>query len=183
VIISDPNDICLGITADGRRIERGRIVSKTVLPSASDNDGQPDVAGILERLRLADARLARQREQQTGMNESDRAAMRYLLERIDADAATPGMMAKALHLSPASATALIDRLVARDLVAVSSHPHDRRKKLVRPLDRSIDPDHLDPLTSRLRTLARKLPESDARIVATFLEDVLATVTRATASAS
>lgn len=146
--------------------------------SESAHGERPDVAGILERLRLAEAKLARQREQQTGMNETDRGAMRYLLERVDAEEVTPGMIAKALHLSPASGTALIDRLVAHGLVVVESHPRDRRKKVVQPFDRNIDPDHLDPLTMQLRTIAAELPASDARIVATFLEDVLSSVTRA-----
>ncbi len=144
---------------------------------------RPDVAGILERLRLAEAKLARQREQQTGMNESDRAAMRYLLERVDTEEVTPGMIARAVHLSPASGTALIDRLVARGLVVVGGHPRDRRKKLVRPFDRNVDPDHLDPLTTRLRTLADSLPTGEARVVASFLEEVLITVTRAGAAAT
>ncbi len=108
------------------------------------------------------------------MTETDRAAMRYLLERDDSEEVTPGRIARALHLSPASGTALIDRLVARGLVVVHGHPHDRRKKLVRPLDGDIDLDHLDPLTMRLRSIAAKLTSGDARIVATFLEDVLAT---------
>jgi DNA-binding MarR family transcriptional regulator len=144
---------------------------------------RPDLAGILEHLRMADAKLVRQREQQTGMTETDRAAMRYLLERVDTEEVTPGKIARALHLSPASGTALIDRLVARGLVVVGGHPHDRRKKLVRPLDGHFDLDDLDPLTARLRALASKLTAGDARVVATFLEDVLATVTRATAPSS
>lgn len=103
--------------------------------------------------------------------------MRYLLERVDVEDVTPSMIVRALHLSPASGTALIDRLAARGLVVVEGHPHDRRKKLVRPFDRNVDPDHLDPLTTQLRSLASDLPVDDARVVARFLEDVLATVTR------
>ena len=152
-------------------------MSERILPSAATPNGhRPDVAGVLERLRLAEAKLARRREQQTGMNATDRAAMRHLLERVDTEDVTPSMIVRALHLSPASGTALIDRLVARGLVVVEPHPHDRRKKIVRPFDRNIDPDHLDPLTMQLRRLASGLPASEARIVASFLEDVLATVT-------
>ncbi|MFB7886149.1 MarR family winged helix-turn-helix transcriptional regulator [Microbacterium sp. NPDC056057] len=151
-------------------------MTETAMPSTATTDGdRPDVAGVLERLRLAEAKLARRREQQTGMNETDRAAMRYLLERVDAAEITPSMIVRALHLSPASGTALIDRLVARGLVVVEGHPHDRRKKIVRPVDRNIDPDHLDPLTMKLRGLASGLPARDARVVASFLEDVLAMV--------
>lgn len=152
-------------------------MSEAVISPVTADGKRPDVAGILERLRLAEAKLARQREQQTGMNETDRAAMRYVLEHVDADEVTPSMIARALHLSPASGTALIDRLVARGMVVVESHPRDRRKKLVQPSDRNIDPDHLDPITLRLRTLAAGLPAREARIVASFLEDVLSTVTR------
>ncbi|WP_426320287.1 MarR family winged helix-turn-helix transcriptional regulator [Microbacterium sp. E-13] len=154
-----------------------------VTPPGAGDSSRPDVAGILERLRLADVKLARQREQQTGMNETDRAAMRFLLEHLDNAEVTPGMIARALHLSPASGTALIDRLLARGLVVVESHPYDRRKKLVRPFDRDTDPDHLDPLTLRLRTLAAELSVREARIVATFLEDVLSSVTRAALTAT
>ena len=151
-------------------------MTETAKPSTPMTEGRgPDVASVLERLRFAEAKLARRREQQTGMNETDRAAMRYLLERDDAEEVAPSMIVRALHLSPASGTALIDRLVARGLVVVEGHPHDRRKKIVRPFDRDIDPDHLDPLTMQLRSLAAGLPASDARIVARFLEDVLAMV--------
>ncbi|MFB7893901.1 MarR family winged helix-turn-helix transcriptional regulator [Microbacterium sp. NPDC056044] len=153
-------------------------MTEITVASATTADGhRADVAGVLERLRLAEAKLARRREQQTGMNETDRAAMRYLLERVDTEDVTPSMIVRALHLSPASGTALIDRLVARGLVVAEAHPHDRRKKVIRPFDRNIDPDHLDPLTMQLRGLASELPASDARVVAGFLEDVLALVSR------
>ncbi|WP_194395756.1 MarR family winged helix-turn-helix transcriptional regulator [Microbacterium atlanticum] len=113
------------------------------------------------------------------MNETDRSAMRFLLEGMDTEEVTAGMVSRALHLSPASGTALIDRLVARGLIAVENHPRDRRKKLVRPFDRNTDPDHVDPLTMRLRAIASGLSDDDARVVAAFLEDVLSTVADAT----
>ena len=136
------------------------------------HDDLPDVASILEQVRLAEARLARKRQHESGMVETDRAAMRYLLENGDAREVTPSMIARALHLSPASGTALIDRLVARGMIAVRPHPRDRRKKLVHPLDRNTDPDHLDPLTTRVRAIAAGLPARDARVIAAFLESVL-----------
>jgi DNA-binding MarR family transcriptional regulator len=135
----------------------------------------PDVAAILERLRLAEARLARRRQQQSGMTESDRGAMRYVLERVDGEQVTPSKLARGLHLSPAAGTALIDRLVARGLLSVQPHPSDRRQKILQPLDRNIDPDHIDPLTMRLRAIAAELEPEEARIIAAFLDDVLAAV--------
>ena len=158
-------------------------MSESTTPSTATNGHHPDVASLLERLRLAEAKLARRRELETGMNETDRAAMRYLLERVDTEEVTPSMIVRALHLSPASGTALVDRLVARGLVVAEGHRHDRRKKIVRPLDRNIDPDHLDPLTMELRSLASALTAKDARVVAGFLEDVLAVVSKAALPAS
>jgi DNA-binding MarR family transcriptional regulator len=142
----------------------------------------PDVAAILEQLRLAEARLARQRQLQSGLTDTDRSAMRYLLERVDTQEITPTMMARALHLSPAAGTALVDRLVNRGLIDIEPHTRDRRKKIVRPFDRNLDPDQLDPLTTRLRTLAAELTDRDARTVGTFLHKVLAAVAGASLQA-
>ena len=158
-------------------------MTESTTPTPATYGHRPDVASLLERLRFAEAKLARRREQQTGMNETDRAAMRYLLERVDTEEVTPSMIARALHLSPASGTALIDRLVARGLVVAEGHRHDRRKKIIRPSDGSLDPDHLDPLTMELRSLASALPPKDARVVADFLEDVLAVVSKTALPAS
>ncbi|MHC2998683.1 MarR family winged helix-turn-helix transcriptional regulator [Microbacterium sp. HJ5] len=156
-------------------------MTQSALLTADPGEDVPDVAEILEQLRLAEARLARARQQNSGLTETDRAAMRYLLERVDALEVTPTMIAKALHLSPAAGTALIDRLVDRGLIFVEPHPRDRRKKLVQPFDRNIDPDHVDPLTSHLRSLAAQLPPAEARTVASFLKKVLGAVSGTTAA--
>jgi DNA-binding MarR family transcriptional regulator len=132
----------------------------------------PDVASILEQVRLAEAKLARKRQHESGLVETDRAAMRFVLENSDVHEVTPSMIARALHLSPASGTALVDRLLAQGMITVKPHPRDRRKKIVRPLDRNTDLDHLDPLTTRLRQLAAQLTAPDAVIVGAFLENVL-----------
>lgn len=154
----------------------GHVMTQTTGPSPQPAfDDAPDVADVLEQLRLAEARLARRRQHESGLTETDRAAMRFLLESVDTDEVTPTMVANAVHLSPAAGTALIDRLVARGMVHVEPHPRDRRKKLVRPFDRTADPDHLDPLTTQLRDLAARLPAQEARVIAAFLEKVRAAV--------
>ncbi|WP_109212164.1 MULTISPECIES: MarR family transcriptional regulator [Microbacterium] len=131
------------------------------------------VALALERLRVAEARLARSRPERSGLTSSERNAMRFIVEsdRTSTEV-TPMSIATRLYLSPSSATSLVDRLVARDLVRVSSHPSDRRKKLVSPTDLDFDPDRIDPLTTSLRALAGALSEADARVVAEFLEHVV-----------
>ena len=151
-------------------------------PDAAE-DGIPDVARILEELRLAEAGLARKRQLQSGMTDTERPAMRYLLERVDTHEVTPTMIARALHLSPAAGTALMDRLVAQGMIDIEPHARDRRKKLVRPFDRNLDPDELDPLTSRLRSLADELTDGEARTVGRFLHKVLAAVVAVSPQAS
>lgn len=142
----------------------------------SDEAAAAGVANALERLRLAEAKLARRRQAVSGLTDTDRTAMRYILEAVDAGReVTPSRLAKRMHMSPASATALVDRLTGAGLVLVTPHPTDRRKKLVVPADRSLDPDHIDPLTRRIRLLAATLPAAEAAIIAAFLEQVIGLV--------
>lgn len=135
------------------------------------------VAQLIEQLRLAEAKLARQRQTASGLNDTDRAAVRYILENSDtADAMTPSVLAGALHLTPPAVTSVVDRLVRGGFITVTPHPTDRRKKIIEPFDRTIDPDHVDPLTTRIRGIAADLSPTDAAVVTAFLERVLNAVT-------
>lgn len=132
-----------------------------------------DVAGLMERLRLAEAKLARQRQAASGMNRTDRAAMRTIIECSDAGTpTTPGRLAAHLNISPSSATALVDRLAAGGFVTVSPHASDRRKKVIIPFDRTLHADHIDPLTSSIRALAATLDAEESAVITRFLQRVL-----------
>ena len=136
-----------------------------------------DVARLVERLRLAEAKLARQRQTASGLNDTDRAAIRFILENGDTeDELTPSVLAAALHLTPPAMTSVVDRLVRGGFITVSPHPTDRRKKIIKAFDRTIDPDHVDPLTTRIRLLAADVPPEDAAIIGAFLQQVLDVVT-------
>ncbi|MDF2493048.1 MAG: hypothetical protein K0Q58_1626 [Microbacterium sp.] len=132
-----------------------------------------NVTQLIEQLRLAEAKLARQRQSASGLNDTDRAAIRYIMENSDtADEITPSVLAVALHLTPPAMTSIIDRLVKGGFVTVTPHTTDRRKKVIRPFDRTIDPDHVDPLTTRIRAVSAELSPADADVVARFLRRVL-----------
>ena len=136
-----------------------------------------DVARLVERLRLAEAKLARQRQTASGLNDTDRAAIRFILENGDTEAElTPSVLATALHLTPPAMTSVVDRLVRGGFITISPHPTDRRKKVIEAFDRTIDPDHVDPLTTRIRLLAADVPPEDAAIIGAFLQQVLDVVT-------
>lgn len=163
--------------------ENPRRTDRTTADGDAITAGDPapgrEVARLVEQLRLAEGRLARQRQTASGLNDSDKAAIRYILENDDAAAEiTPSVMATSLHLTPPAMTVVLDRLVAGGFVTVTPHPTDRRKKIVKPFDRSMDPDHLDPVTTRLRALASRLRAAEARAVSAFLADVIDIITDA-----
>ncbi|MDY0911113.1 MarR family winged helix-turn-helix transcriptional regulator [Microbacterium sp. CFBP9034] len=126
----------------------------------------------VERLRLAEARLARRRQTQCGPSETARAAMRYILERADdGSPATPTEIAEHLGLATASMTGILHRLRGGGLITFQRNPDDGRSKRVVPVDRSADIDEIDPLTARIREFAGGLTEREADHVARFLEAV------------
>jgi len=138
-----------------------------------ENDDPSAVAArAVERLRLAEARLARRRQTDCGPSENARAAMRLILERADEGlTVTPTEIAQALGVSTASVTGMLDRLHAGGLIGFIANPADRRSKFVIPFDRSTDADAIDPVTARIREYALSLPADAAGHIATFLDQV------------
>jgi hypothetical protein len=150
-------------------------MSEIVAGGTAADRGRPDVGALLESVRRAEGRLGRRRGEPAGLSETERSAMRFLAEAGRSTEVTNTMLVAALHLAAASGTALIERLLARGLVVVDVSSQDRRKKVIRLVDDSMNPDEFDPLTATLRAIAARLTLSDARVVAGFLEEVLATL--------
>lgn len=137
-----------------------------------------DAARVVERLRLAEARLARRRQTECGPSETARAAMRYIFEGSDAGLdVTPTMIAEHVGVSTASVTTILDRLRSGGLIAFERNPDDGRSKFVRPLDRNADLDDFDPLTAQVRRLAARLDENCLGEVVHFLELITDAVDR------
>ncbi|HKP08453.1 MAG TPA: helix-turn-helix domain-containing protein [Microbacterium sp.] len=155
---------------------------ETIAPEGMAEPQRPDVGALLASVRRADARIGRRRGG-TSLSETDRAAMRFLLESGRTAEVTTTMIVAALQLKAPSGTALVDRLLARGLVMVARSAVDRRKKIVRLVDDTVNADDLDPLTTTLRAVADRLTVSDAHVVAGFLQEVLVTITRADQMAS
>jgi hypothetical protein len=138
----------------------------------TEDDAATTAARAVERLRLAEARLARRRQTDCGPSENARAAMRLVLERADSGATlTPTEVAQHLGISAASVTGMLDRLHAGGLVAFVVNPSDRRSKFIVPFDRDTDLGTIDPVTARIRAFAAELPVGTADQVAAFLDRV------------
>jgi len=139
---------------------------------ATHNDRAQVAAHAVERLRLAEARLARRRQTECGPSENARAAMRLVLERADEGMhITPTEIAQALGVSTASVTGMLDRLHAGGLIRFVANPADRRSKFIVPFDRNVDADEIDPVTARIREFALALPAETADEVTAFLDRV------------
>ncbi|MET0303788.1 MAG: MarR family transcriptional regulator [Microbacteriaceae bacterium] len=144
--------------------------------SRPGRDGTQDVAWAIEELRHAEAQLFRRRQTTCGPSETDRSAMRYILEQTDAGAeVVPRDLARHLSITSASTTALVDRLTGGGLITSRPNPRDRRSKILMPVNRSDDPDEIDPLTARIRHLTEDLSAEEAALVTGFLRQVTETV--------
>lgn len=138
----------------------------------TDTDTIVDAARAVERLRLAEARLARRRQTQCGPSETARAATRFIYEKADAgEDVTPTEIAEHLGLSTASVTGILQRLRRGGLITFARNPDDGRSKRVVPVDRSADLDDIDPLAARIRDFATGLTEREAEHVARFLDAI------------
>lgn len=144
----------------------------------SDEDKTTEAARAVERLRLAEARLARRRQTKCGPSETARASLRFVFEQTDAGhRVTPTQIAEHVGVATASMTDILQRLRDGGLIAFVRNPDDGRSKLVVPLDRSADLEDIDPLTAQIRRLAETLTEREAEHVAVFLDRVTAAVDR------
>lgn len=135
-------------------------------------------ADAIEELRRAEAHLSRRRQTACGPGDTERIAMRFILEQADAERpVTPRDLADHLGVTSASVTALLDRLRQGQMIEVRPHASDGRKKLVMPVDRTDDPDLIDPLTAGIRELAADLSPSEAELLAGFMDRITDLVSR------
>lgn len=98
--------------------------------------GADDAIGVLEalrRFRSADKTMRLRTQDDMDMNETDLAALRYLIaEEKGGREVGPTDLAHHLGISTAATTKLIKRLVASGHLQRRPHPHDRRAQILHP---------------------------------------------------
>jgi DNA-binding MarR family transcriptional regulator len=139
-----------------------------------DEAGAAPGVRVLDALReycAAEAAMRKRTRESMGMGETDLLAIRLLLraQRTGRDLG-PKDLARALGISSASTTILVDRLVASGHVERRAHPTDRRALIVVP---TVDSDSevratLDRMHSRMIAVADDLDASEAEVVTRFL---------------
>ncbi|PPB50733.1 MarR family transcriptional regulator [Arthrobacter pityocampae] len=96
-----------------------------------------DVLNALRAYRTVESGLRRELSQRLSINETDLAALRYLLGVWQKDeGASPKELAVALGISSASTTLVIDRLEKAGFIRRRRHPVDRRAVILDPGDRA-----------------------------------------------
>ena len=135
-------------------------------------DARIDAARSIERLRLAEGRLARRRQVRTsaGRVRTPAPPTRFIFDMSDQGVAvTPTDVAEHLGISTPSMTGILNRLYTGGIITSLRHPDDGRSKYVVPLDRDGDIDGIDPLTAQIRGLADTLTADQAAAVAAFID--------------
>lgn len=101
-----------------------------------------------------------------GLKETDFSAMALLMRRPMG----PTELARALHITTASATAMVDRLVRAGHVVREPHPEDRRRMTVRAVERSTAEVAVEvaPMVAMVEEELAALDEPGRRAVLQFL---------------
>jgi DNA-binding MarR family transcriptional regulator len=105
------------------------------------------------------------------VNETDFSAMEFLITN---GTVTAGELAKAVGISPGSATVMIDRLVEVGHVSREPNPNDRRGVLVRPNPESVQKawEHISPLVLASEDALSSFAPSERAAIEKYLATML-----------
>lgn len=126
-----------------------------------------DLVARVDELRRAEAQFGRRLAAVRAPNDTDREAMRYILDATEDAPATPGGLAAHLNVSTAAITSLLRRLQERGQIVVAPHPADARSKVLRPSLRDLNA-QADELTQRIESLASEFTPEQTDVITRFL---------------
>lgn len=106
------------------------------------------------------------------INETDFQAMQHLMR---ARSMSPGELARAVHLTSAATTTVVDRLVAAGHARRVPHATDRRRWLVKPTESTIREtmEQLMPMILETDTVVSGMDDACQAAVVTYLDSVVA----------
>lgn len=130
-----------------------------------------DLVTRVDELRRAEAQLARRLAAVRAPNDTDREAMRYIVDAPHDSPATPGGLAAHLNVSTAAVTSLLRRLQERGQIVVAAHPDDARSKVLRPSLRDLH-SPADELTQRVEAIASEFTPEQTEVVGRFLRRLI-----------
>ncbi|PZF57819.1 MarR family transcriptional regulator [Curtobacterium sp. MCSS17_008] len=133
-----------------------------------------DVLNALRRYRSAESAAQRRARDALGIGENALLALRVLLDaESEGRSVNAKELADRLEITPASTSALVDRLVRSGHVERHADPHDRRGVILTASGdsmRQVLP-VIDELDTRATEVAEHLPQSEMAVVVRFLEEM------------
>ena len=132
-----------------------------------DTKRMTDLVTCVDELRRADAQFGRRLAAVRAPNDTDREAMRFIIDAPNDAPATAGGLAAHLNVSTAAITSLLRRLQDRGQIVVAPHPADARSKVLRPSLRDLH-QPADELTQRIQSIASEFTPEQTEAVARFL---------------
>ena len=128
----------------------------------------------LRRYRESNARMRSKVRQDMGMGEKDLLALRLLLSaQAQGRVIRQRELAQSLSIQPASASALVDRLIKDGYAERAPHPDDRRSIAVKPTAlASEDVRHtLVDMHARMLNVADSMTPEERGVITRFLRDL------------
>ncbi|OAN33431.1 MarR family winged helix-turn-helix transcriptional regulator [Microbacterium sp. H83] len=122
---------------------------------------------LVDALRRAEAQLARRLAAVRAPNDTDREAMRFILDAPKESPVTPGDLATHLNVSTAAVTSMLRRLQDRGQIVIAPHPRDARSKVLRPSLRDLT-SPADELTQRIDALSEEFTPEQSEAISRFL---------------
>lgn len=133
-----------------------------------------DVLNALRRYRSAESAAQRRAREALGIGENALLALRILLDaESEGRSVNAKELADRLEITPASTSALVDRLVRSGHVERHADPHDRRGVILTASGGSMRQvlQVIDQLDTRAIEVAEHLPQQDMGVVIAFLEEM------------
>ena len=137
-----------------------------------------DLLNLLREYREAEKAMRARTRESMGMGETDLVALRFLVrERAAGRVCRQRDLAKALELTPASTSALVDRLSRLRYIRRVPHPEDRRSvelEILVKTDREVKAT-LSEMHARMIQAAESLTEEERAGAAKFLTGLISSV--------
>ncbi|WP_092504198.1 MarR family winged helix-turn-helix transcriptional regulator [Agrococcus jejuensis] len=154
----------------------GRRATRAPTSRPSTDAGAARAVRAVEDLRMAEAQLARRRQQDDrGPSQTTLDVLRLVVEAAERDELiTPTDIARQTGLTGSGITPVLKRLVVDGLVSFTPSPQDARSKTVQPTERGGD-QLAATLDARIVEAAADLDPASADAVARFLDRVRAIV--------
>lgn len=156
---------------DGKSLRSGPDAPPGGASSATSPASRSPIPQRVREIYVHATKVERQLARTLEVNSTDLTAMEHLLDR---GPMTASELARAMEMSTAATTHVIDRLTRAGHVRRSPHPQDRRKVTIEPVPASVDRTMtaLLPIIAGVVEVVEARSEAEQAVIEAFLDDVI-----------